>query len=135
MPFSLSLMSSVQEISARIGRVTGHGIAGNIRRHYPKWLLYPVVFLLVLANTINLGADIGAMGDARCRSIRCQRYVSSICDTRSMTALPAMTPLGRSASAVIMPACHASSSTHSGGLAAARSFDQMPGDSAGFFDA
>lgn len=64
MLFSLPLMSSVQEISARIGRVTGRGIAGNIRRNYSRWLLYPAVFLLVLANTINIGADIGAMGDA-----------------------------------------------------------------------
>jgi NRAMP (natural resistance-associated macrophage protein)-like metal ion transporter len=62
--FSLPLMSSIQEISARVGRVTGRGIAGNIRRHYSRWLLYPVVLLLVLANTINIGADIGAMGDA-----------------------------------------------------------------------
>ncbi|HZK82399.1 MAG TPA: divalent metal cation transporter [Humisphaera sp.] len=64
MLFSLPLMSAIQEISARIGRVTGHGIAGNIRRHYSAWLLYPVIFLVVLANTINIGADLGAMGDA-----------------------------------------------------------------------
>jgi NRAMP (natural resistance-associated macrophage protein)-like metal ion transporter len=64
MLFSLPLMASVQEVSARIGRISGRGLAGNIRRHYPAWLLYPVVCLLVLANTINLGADIGAMGDA-----------------------------------------------------------------------
>lgn len=64
MPLMIPLMAAVQEISARIGRITGHGIAGNIRRHYPAWLLYPVVFLLVLANTINLGADVGAAGDA-----------------------------------------------------------------------
>jgi len=64
MPLTLPLMSAVQEISARIGRITGRGLAGNLRRHYPKWLLYPVVFLLVMANVINLGADIGAMGDA-----------------------------------------------------------------------
>jgi Mn2+/Fe2+ NRAMP family transporter len=64
MPLTLPLMSAVQEISARIGRITGRGLAGNIRQHYPKWLLYPVVLLLVMANTINLGADIGAMGDA-----------------------------------------------------------------------
>ena len=64
MVFSFPLMSGIQEISARIGRVTGRGLAGNIRRHYSPWLLYPVVFLLVLANTINLGADIGAMGSA-----------------------------------------------------------------------
>lgn len=64
MPFSLPLMASIQELCARIGRTTGRGIAGNIRRYYPRWLLYPVVFLLVLANTINIGVDIGAMGDA-----------------------------------------------------------------------
>jgi len=64
MVFSWPLMCAIQEISARIGRVTGRGIAGNIRRYYSRWLLYPVVVLLVLANTINLGADIGAMGSA-----------------------------------------------------------------------
>jgi NRAMP (natural resistance-associated macrophage protein)-like metal ion transporter len=64
MLFSLPLMAAIQEISARIGRISGRGLAGNIRRYYPAWLLYPIVFLLVLANTINLGADIGAMGDA-----------------------------------------------------------------------
>ncbi len=64
MPFSFPLMCAIQEISARIGRVTGRGIAGNIRRTYSPWLLYPVVFLLVLANTLNIGADIGAMGSA-----------------------------------------------------------------------
>ena len=64
MVFSWPLMCAIQEISARIGRVTGRGIAGNIRRYYSAWLLYPVVVLLVLANTINLGADIGAMGSA-----------------------------------------------------------------------
>ena len=47
-----------------MGRVTGRGLAGNIRRHYPAWLLYPLVGLLVVANTINLGADLGAMAAA-----------------------------------------------------------------------
>lgn len=64
MVFTFPLMCAIQEISARIGRVTGRGIAGNIRRTYSPWLLYPVVFLLVLANTLNIGADIGAMGSA-----------------------------------------------------------------------
>lgn len=64
MLFSYPLMVSIQLISARIGRVTGHGIAGNLRRHYPRWLLLPLVFLLVVANTINIGADLGAMGAA-----------------------------------------------------------------------
>jgi NRAMP (natural resistance-associated macrophage protein)-like metal ion transporter len=64
MLFTFPLMTAVQEISGRIGRVTGHGIAGNIRRCYPAWLLYPMVFLLLAANTFNLGADIGSMGSA-----------------------------------------------------------------------
>jgi Mn2+/Fe2+ NRAMP family transporter len=63
MLFSYPLMAAIQEISARIGRVTGFGIAGNIRRHFSAWLLYPIVALLLVANIINLGADLGAMGD------------------------------------------------------------------------
>jgi NRAMP (natural resistance-associated macrophage protein)-like metal ion transporter len=62
--FSFPLMTGIQEISAWIGRVTGIGIAGNIRRHYSVWVLYPIVALLLVANVINLGADIGAMGGA-----------------------------------------------------------------------
>ena len=58
------LMAAIQEISARIGRTTGHGIAGNLRRHYPNWLLYTVVTLLFTANTINIAADLSAMADA-----------------------------------------------------------------------
>jgi len=64
MLFSYPLMAAVQEISARIGRTTGRGIAGNLRRHYPGWLLPGLVGLLFVANTINIGADLGAMGDA-----------------------------------------------------------------------
>jgi len=63
MLFSLPLMLAVQEISARIGRVTGKGIAANLLG-FPKWITYPVIFLLFLANTINIGADIAAMGAA-----------------------------------------------------------------------
>ena len=59
--FSWPLMCAIQEISARIGRVTGHGVAGNLKRHYPSVFLFPIVLLLVAANTINLGADLGAM--------------------------------------------------------------------------
>ena len=64
MPFSLPLMAAVQEISARVGRMTGRGIAGNIRRHYPAWVGFPLVLLLVGANVLNIGADIGAIGSA-----------------------------------------------------------------------
>jgi NRAMP (natural resistance-associated macrophage protein)-like metal ion transporter len=58
------LMVGIQIVSARIGRVTGHGLATNIRRHYPGWLLYSIVGLLLIANTINIAADVAAMGDA-----------------------------------------------------------------------
>jgi NRAMP (natural resistance-associated macrophage protein)-like metal ion transporter len=64
MLFSFPLMCAIQEISARIGRVTGHGLAGVIKRHYPAPVLYVLVLLLFVANTINLGADLGAMGAA-----------------------------------------------------------------------
>jgi NRAMP (natural resistance-associated macrophage protein)-like metal ion transporter len=58
------LMVAIQAISARIGRTTGHGIAGNLRTHYPNWLLQGVVALLFVANTLNIGADLGAMAEA-----------------------------------------------------------------------
>lgn len=64
MLFTFPLMAAIQEISARIGRVTGEGIAGNIREHYPPWLLRGIVALLLVANILNLGADLGAMGAA-----------------------------------------------------------------------
>jgi NRAMP (natural resistance-associated macrophage protein)-like metal ion transporter len=62
--FTWPLMVGIQTVSARIGRVSGHGLATNIRRHYPRWLLYFIVGLLLVANTINIGADIAAMGEA-----------------------------------------------------------------------
>ena len=62
--FCWPLMCAIQEISARIGRVTGRGIAGVIKHHYPAPVLYVLVTALVVANTINLGADLGAMGAA-----------------------------------------------------------------------
>ena len=64
MLFSYPLMTAIQEISARVGRVTGVGIAANLRKHYPRWLMYAIVVLVLIANVINLGADIGAMGAA-----------------------------------------------------------------------
>ena len=62
--FTYPLMTAIQEISARIGRVTGKGIAANLRHHYPNWILQCIVLLLIVANIINIGADLGAMGDA-----------------------------------------------------------------------
>jgi NRAMP (natural resistance-associated macrophage protein)-like metal ion transporter len=62
--FSFPLMTVTQEIAARIGCVTGRGIAQNLRRHYPRSLLRGVVLVLIVANVINLAADLGAMGAA-----------------------------------------------------------------------
>ena len=64
MLFTYPLMVAIQEISARVGRTTGHGIAGNVCRHYPNWLLQSIVALLFVANVVNIGADLGAMADA-----------------------------------------------------------------------
>src|SRR5260221_3036526 len=64
MLLTFPLMAAIQEISARVGRVTGHGISGNVCRHYSSWLLNVVVLLLFIANTINIAADLGAMADA-----------------------------------------------------------------------
>ncbi len=58
------LMVAIQSISARIGRTTGLGIAGNVRQHYSSWLLYGVVAALTIANVCNIGADLGAMAEA-----------------------------------------------------------------------
>lgn len=62
--FTFPLMVGIQNVSARIGRVTGNGLAANIRRHYSPGLLYGLVGLLLIANTINIAADIGAMAAA-----------------------------------------------------------------------
>jgi NRAMP (natural resistance-associated macrophage protein)-like metal ion transporter len=64
MLLSYPLMTSIQEISARIGRVTGHGIAGNACRNLGPVYIWSLVLLLFVANTINIAADLGAMGDA-----------------------------------------------------------------------
>jgi NRAMP (natural resistance-associated macrophage protein)-like metal ion transporter len=64
MLFSYPLMTVIQAVSARIGAVTGFGIAQNLRQNYSPWLLRAVVLLLLIANVINLGADLGAMGAA-----------------------------------------------------------------------
>src|SRR6478752_3435538 len=58
--FTFPLMATVQYICAKIGMVTGRGLAGVLRRHYPRPLLYGATATLVIANTINVGADIGA---------------------------------------------------------------------------
>jgi NRAMP (natural resistance-associated macrophage protein)-like metal ion transporter len=62
LPVTYPMMVAAQLICARIGRVTGQGLAGNLRANLPRAVLYPLVVLLLLANTINIGADLGVMG-------------------------------------------------------------------------
>ena len=85
MLLTFPLMVAIQEISARVGRVTGHGISGNVCRHYSAWLLNVVVALLFIANTINIAADLGAMADATTadrrpqhRLCRCSSALTSV---------------------------------------------------------
>jgi len=63
-PFSFPLMAVTQEMCARIGLVTGRGLAGNIKRFFPRWVLILCTILLFAANTFNIGADLGAMSEA-----------------------------------------------------------------------
>lgn len=60
----LPLMMAAQYISAKIGLVTGQGLAGVVRQQYSRWLLVPIVVALAIASTINAGADLGAIADA-----------------------------------------------------------------------
>ena len=62
--YTFPLMAIIQEMCARIGLVTGRGLAANIRQYYPKWVLYIAASLLFFANTLNIGADLGAMAKA-----------------------------------------------------------------------
>ncbi|MCL6468907.1 MAG: divalent metal cation transporter, partial [Ralstonia sp.] len=61
---TLPLMISIQLVSARLGRVSGQGVVANIRRHHSPWLAYAFVALVTVANVINVGADIAAMGNS-----------------------------------------------------------------------
>ena len=62
--FTYPLMVGIQMVSARLGCITGKGLAANIRDHFPLWVLYAIVGLLLVANTINIAADIAAMAEA-----------------------------------------------------------------------
>src|SRR5215467_14035220 len=62
--FSFPLMAAVQLMCARLGMVTGRGLAGVLRRAYPRWVLWGACFLLIVANVFNIGADLGGMAEA-----------------------------------------------------------------------
>jgi NRAMP (natural resistance-associated macrophage protein)-like metal ion transporter len=64
MVLAYPLMVAIQEIAARVGRVTGHGIAGNVCRNFPAPAIWFLIAFLFIANTINIAADLGAMADS-----------------------------------------------------------------------
>src|ERR1051326_6208076 len=59
--FTLPFLIVIQRMAGRIGLISGKGLAGNMKRHYPKVLLVTLTLIIVLANIINIGADISAM--------------------------------------------------------------------------
>ena len=62
--FTFPLMVAIQMVSARLGCITGRGLAANVKAVFPRWVLYSIVGLLLMANTINIAADVAAMGEA-----------------------------------------------------------------------
>jgi Mn2+/Fe2+ NRAMP family transporter len=78
MPLAYPLMSAVQSMCARIGRVTGRGLAANIKRAFPPIVLRCVVVLLVVANTLNIAADLAALGDVSQLVTGESRYVMTV---------------------------------------------------------
>src|SRR5882724_2202429 len=62
--FTFPLMAAVQLMCARLGMVTGRGLAGVVRRRYPRWVLWGSCLTLVVANVVNIGADLGGMAEA-----------------------------------------------------------------------
>lgn len=73
--FSFPLMTAVQIMCARLGMVTGRGLAGVLRREYPAWVLWGACALLIVANTFNIGADLGGMAEAMQMMTGINRYI------------------------------------------------------------
>jgi NRAMP (natural resistance-associated macrophage protein)-like metal ion transporter len=75
---SYPLMAAVQSLCARIGRVTGKGLAVNIKQAFPAWVLYGAVGLLLVANTINIAADVATMGDVLALMVGGNRHLLTV---------------------------------------------------------
>jgi NRAMP (natural resistance-associated macrophage protein)-like metal ion transporter len=76
--FTYPLQSVFQSVCARIGRVTGQGLASNIKTVFPRWVLMVIVLLLLVANTLNVAADVAAMGEASALLIPGQKHILTI---------------------------------------------------------
>jgi len=78
MPLAFPLMAAIQSMCARIGRVTGKGLAANIKTSFPPIVLQGVVLLLLIANTLNIAADVAAMGDVAELVIGFNRHILTV---------------------------------------------------------
>lgn len=78
LPVAFPLMGAIQSICARIGRVTGRGLAANIKMSYPPVVLRALVVLLLIANTINIAADVAAMGEVTELVTHIERHVATL---------------------------------------------------------
>ncbi len=95
MPFTLPFVFGIQEICARVGRVTGHGIAGNLRRYHSRTFLFGIVMLLLTANIFNIGADLIAMGDAAALVLGGSSFYYSLAFAGLSLALQVLIPYHR----------------------------------------
>jgi NRAMP (natural resistance-associated macrophage protein)-like metal ion transporter len=85
--FSFPLMAAVQIMCARLGMVTGRGLAGMLRRHYSRWTLWGACCLLIVANVVNIGADLGGMADATAMMLELGACIQDI-KTKGDYAIP-----------------------------------------------
>ena len=90
--FSLPLMISVQEMSARIGRISNKGLAGNLKLHYPRWIVAVIAIIIVGANIINMGADMSGMAQAISMIIPASERISATVITFVILALVILLP-------------------------------------------
>lgn len=90
--FTLPLMIAVQEMSARIGRLSNLGLAGNIKKHYPRWLLILIAILIVSVNTINVGADMAGMAQAVTLVTPFNEKISAVAITFAILLLTILLP-------------------------------------------
>lgn len=95
MPLSYPLMAVMQSLCARIGRVTGKGLAANIRSAFPPVVLFPVVFLLFAANVLNIAADIAAMGEVAELVVAVDRHLLTVAFVLGTLLLQVLLPYHR----------------------------------------
>ena len=95
MPASYPLMAAVQSICGRIGRVTGKGLAFNIRQAFPGWVLYSAVCLLLVANTFNIAADVATMGDVLALVVGGNRHLLTVGIVAFSTVMQVFVPYHR----------------------------------------